>query len=60
MNLDPCMKLECFTKDQVHFKKGNRVIGKVIISVVNRSAMIERRVVQQPVTRSEQVQGIIE
>ena len=60
MNLDPCMKLECFTKDQVHFKKANRVIGKVIISVVNRSAMIERRVEEQPVTRSEQVQGIIE
>ena len=37
MNLDPCMNLECFTEDQVNFiDTGNRAIGKVIISVVNR------------------------
>ena len=49
MNLDPGMNLECFAEDQVHFNdKGNRAMGKVIISVINRSAMIDRRVVQQP------------
>ena len=49
MNMDPGMNLDCFAADQVHFNDyGKKALGRIIISVVNRSAMLGRRVVQQP------------
>ena len=47
MDMDLCMNLGCFGRDGIHFNfEGNRVMGGIIIGVINRRPRVDRGEVQ--------------
>ena len=43
IDMNPCMKLSCFARDGDYFNfEGNKVIGYIVISVINRHPRVNR------------------